>query len=177
MHILQVRFDGFQLARAISCARCATVFPAPQISAITFSRPHLRRATASFATAATLKSHLPDLPKRVLVVDDDAHCAALLTSLLKVLGHTAVQAAGAAGGVEMAKQFQPDVVLWTLEKPDRRARDRALALQLRESSPLRRTHLVALASWKDQAAADSGFDLHLSRPVQLEEIDTLLRTL
>ena len=118
----------------------------------------------------------PDLPKRVLVVDDDAHCAALLTSLLNVLGHTAVQAGGAAGGVEMAKQFQPDVVLWTLDAPGPQARDQALALQLRAISRQRQPRLVALDSWKDQGATDSGFDVHLARPVQVEEIEMLLRS-
>jgi CheY-like chemotaxis protein len=114
----------------------------------------------------------------VLVVDNDPHCAQLLASLVMSLGHTAELADDGQAGLERAKHFQPDIIFWTLDKPAQQARDRALALELRNIEQLRHTRLVALASWRDNASgADSAFHVHLARPVRVEEIDLVIRSM
>jgi len=115
-------------------------------------------------------------PKRVLVVDDDRHCAELLASIVMLLGHTTVLSDGGSAGIELAKRFQPDVIFWTLEKPlDQQG---SAVRELRRIEQLRHTRLVALDSWRashaQPAPADSGFDVHLARPVQFDEIDALI---
>jgi CheY-like chemotaxis protein len=115
----------------------------------------------------------------VLVVDDDRHCAELLASILLLLGHTAVLSDGGSAGIELAKRFQPDVIIWTLEKPlDQQG---SAARELRRIEQLRHTRLVALDSWREgraqQDPAGSGFDVHLARPVQLEQIAELISSI
>ncbi len=56
-------------------------------------------------------------PLRVLVVDDNRDVLHLLSKLLKLRGHTVAVANDGSKGVEMAREFRPDLVLCDIGLP------------------------------------------------------------
>jgi signal transduction histidine kinase/ActR/RegA family two-component response regulator len=114
--------------------------------------------------------------RRILVVDDNKDAADSLAMLLRMLGnevHTAydgVDAVGAASG------FRPDVVLMDIGLPRLNGYDAARRIRdLREHRP---QVLVALTGWGQEEdrrrSVEAGFDYHMIKPVELDELQRLL---
>lgn len=112
---------------------------------------------------------VPTLPAgRVLVVEDNADG---LDTLLQLLAHHGIEARGAADGaqaLQVAEAWPPALVLLDLGLPGLDGHQ--VAAGLRRMPALDRTWIVALTGWG--AAADrartaaSGFDAHLTKPVE-----------
>ena len=52
-----------------------------------------------------------DLPKRILIVDDEKNIADTLAMVFNIKGHEAMPAYSAETAVEMIETFEPDIVL------------------------------------------------------------------
>ena len=52
-----------------------------------------------------------NLPKRILIVDDEKNIADTLAMVFKIKGHEAMAAYSAESAVETVEQFEPDIVL------------------------------------------------------------------
>lgn len=61
--------------------------------------------------------------KRILIIEEDADSAEILSMLLKFHGHLVSRAASGAGGIALASTFNPDVVVTVLGLPDMNGMD------------------------------------------------------
>jgi signal transduction histidine kinase len=116
----------------------------------------------------------PKTCRRVLVVDDNQDAADSLSLLLRIQGHEVQTAYGAQEALDRAAAFNADVVLLDIGLPMMNGFE--VARQLRASgSPAR---LVALSGYGQpqdiRRTRDAGFDAHLVKPVDLEQVDEVL---
>lgn len=112
----------------------------------------------------------------VMVVDDNIDAAQTLANLLKLDGYDIHTAHDAAHALEMAREVRPLVCFLDIGLPDMDGYE--LARQLRASEVCRKTLLIATTGWgqpedKTRALA-AGFDLHLTKPVDLVEASRFL---
>jgi PAS domain S-box-containing protein len=115
-------------------------------------------------------------PLRILVVDDNVDAAITLDMLLKVMGHESRVAHDGMAVMEMIAGYRPDVVLLDIGLPVMDGYEVARRLQsLKKQQPFR---LVAVTGWGQDAdkqrSHEAGFDLHLVKPVGLEELSKVL---
>jgi|KBSMisStaDraftv2_1062788.scaffolds.fasta_scaffold10305_2 PAS domain S-box-containing protein len=115
---------------------------------------------------------LTTVPRRILVVDDNVDAAATLEMLLKSLGHETCVVHDGVGALQMADEFRPDVVLLDLGMPGLDGYETARRLRaVKKELPFR---IIALTGWGQesdrQKTREAGFDLHLTKPVELEDL-------
>lgn len=113
---------------------------------------------------------------RVLVVDDNRDAADTLVSLIGALGHDASAAYSLQEAMTAADTLNPTVALLDLSMPDN---DGFFVLaRLRERPGLERIYAAAVtgygqASDRERTLA-AGFDAHLTKPVDVEQLQSLL---
>jgi PAS domain S-box-containing protein len=114
--------------------------------------------------------------KRVLVVDDNADAAESLAVLLRMAGHTVATAHTGPQALEAARAARPEVVVLDIGLPGMDGYE--VARRLREQAGCERALLVALTGWGQEEdrrrSREAGFDLHLVKPVELEEMLSVL---
>lgn len=114
--------------------------------------------------------------RRILVVDDNRSAAYLLSHLLISLRQTVESAHSGAAALQLLSTFQPDAVISDIAMPDISGLD--LARAIRANPSLQQPVLVALSGYTQhsdqEAAVAAGFDLHLIKPVSLEQLVKLL---
>jgi CheY-like chemotaxis protein len=110
----------------------------------------------------------------VLLVDDNRDAAESTAAVLSHLGHAVRVAGTAAAGLGEARRRAPDVAVLDIGLPDMDGY--ALAALLRQEAP--RTRLVALTGYGQRSdvaqAMGAGFDLHLTKPATLEDLQRAL---
>jgi signal transduction histidine kinase len=111
---------------------------------------------------------VPDIvPQRILVADDNHDAAEALSLQLQFAGHDVRTAHDGVEALELAKAFDPDIVVLDLGMPKMDGYETARQLRLRSNG--RRMSLIALTGWGQQQdrdrTADAGFDAHLVKPV------------
>ncbi len=115
-------------------------------------------------------------PVRVLLIEDNPMVAESLRMLLSFEGHTVEVAHSGEAGVSVARDFHPRVVLCDVGLPGMSGFDVARAL--RSDASMTRPYLVALTGHGDdankRAAKDAGFDEHLIKPIDIEQLMALL---
>jgi PAS domain S-box-containing protein len=128
-------------------------------------------ADDSAANAAAFK-------QRILVVDDNADNADALAMLLESYGQEVSVARGGLNAIELADAFHPELAIVDIGMPD--IDGYSVARALRQRSWAKRTRLIALTGWgqdKDKSRArEAGFDQHLTKPVDPDELRALLRS-
>jgi two-component system CheB/CheR fusion protein len=131
----------------------------------------------------TCQVHLEDTevvavhrPLRVLVVDDDADTAQSLALLLRLFGHECQAADNGVSALTHAEQLRPDVVFLDLLMPEVDGFE--VARRLRQQTPRPQPVLIALTGYGDaahrQRCDEAGFDFHLLKPVDPEDLRQLL---
>ena len=112
---------------------------------------------------------------RVLIVDDNEEAAALLAAALAVAGFDARTAADAAEALQLADSFAPDVGVLDLGLPFMDGYELAARLQMKG----RPATLVAVTGYgtraDQQRTKESGFDLHLVKPIDVNDLIGFLR--
>lgn len=116
--------------------------------------------------------------QRILLVDDHADATEPLGLLLQSKGHETRLVTSGEDALRMADAFRPHVVLLDLSLPDLDGYEVARRLRARDNGPS--LTLVALTGWagrevRDKAAA-AGFDYHLVKPVDWEELDRIVES-
>jgi PAS domain S-box-containing protein len=108
----------------------------------------------------------------ILVIEDNADGAQSLADILEMHGHHVRIAHDGLSGIALAREVQPDVILCDIGLPDVDGYD--VARTLRRDGALRGTRVVALSGYAQpedrQRARDAGFDVHLAKPVELDEL-------
>jgi CheY-like chemotaxis protein len=116
--------------------------------------------------------------RRILVVDDNKDAADSLGMLLGLDGHEVRVAYAGRAALEMAHAFKPQIAILDLGLPDLSGYD--VARLLRQDPALGTVELIALTGWGQEEhkrrALEAGFDHHVTKPVDLELLATLLAT-
>jgi CheY-like chemotaxis protein len=116
---------------------------------------------------------------RVLIVDDNQDAADSLAVLARLWGCDARTAYDGHSGLAVARDFRPDCLVLDIGMPG--IDGYALARRLRGDPSLAKTKLVALTAYgsdedRRQALA-AGFDHHLTKPANPEDLERLIRML
>ena len=115
---------------------------------------------------------------RVLLVDDNVDSTEPLSILLQAKGHATQIASSGEAAIELADEFQPDVVLLDLGLPQMDGYEVARRLRARPNGEER--VLVALTGWAGRdvrtKAAEAGFDYHLVKPVNWDELERIVES-
>jgi signal transduction histidine kinase len=114
--------------------------------------------------------------RTILVVDDNVDAAESLAELLQLLGHVTHTANEGAGALAMAAELRPEVILLDIGLPGMSGHDVARAI--RDESWGAGVTLIALTGWGQSEdrdrSKDAGFDHHLVKPVDLEQLESLI---
>ena len=114
-------------------------------------------------------------PRRILVVDDNADAADSLGMLLRVRGDEVRVAYDGLAALELAGEFNPEVVLLDSGMPKISGYD--VARRLREARG-DSVFIVAISGWGQEGdrkkARESGFDHHFTKPVDFEALLALI---
>ena len=128
--------------------------------------------TSAEAVTAQAKQHAAVAPRRVLLVDDNRDFAMSLAALLELEGHDVRTTFEAMSAQTVASEFHPDIAFVDLGLP--LVSGFELARRLRAQPDTNATVLVAVTGWgKDedrQRSREAGFDLHLVKPVEPDQI-------
>ena len=113
---------------------------------------------------------------RVLVVDDNCDAADTLSMLLELLGHCAQVAHDGHAALDAVLDFRPQVVFLDIGMPGMNGHDVAVAI--RNDRRFDQPVLVALTGWGSEDDRErtraAGFDLHMTKPVDLAAIEKML---
>jgi CheY-like chemotaxis protein len=113
---------------------------------------------------------------RVLVVDDNVDAAATLGMLLEAYGYVAEVEHDSHRALERARQQRPDVALLDIGLPEMDGNE--LARRLRADPQTGAIVLVAITGYGQEqdrrAAFEAGFDHHLVKPVDMDELARVL---
>ncbi|MCR8946069.1 response regulator transcription factor [Streptomyces sp. OUCMDZ-4982] len=141
----------------------------------TTTAPQGRTDTAPQGRTELLR---PDrTPVRVLVVDDEAPLAELLSMALRYEGWEVRSAGDGAGAVRAARDFRPDAVVLDVMLPDMDGLS-VLGRLRREHSDVPVLFLTARDAVEDRIAGlTAGGDDYVTKPFSLEEVVARLRGL
>jgi CheY-like chemotaxis protein len=110
--------------------------------------------------------------KKVLLVDDELDAVAAMALLLELEGYDVQFAGSGAEALELTRTFTPDVALIDENMPQMSGLE--LARALRANHELRGMKLIAASGFGRDAdverARNAGFDLHLTKPVAMDDI-------
>ena len=113
--------------------------------------------------------------RRILVVDDNADAADSLGMLLQVRGDDLRVAYDGLEALQLAGDFDPEVVLLDIGMPKISGYD--VARRLRESRG-DTVFIIAISGWGQEddreRARESGFDHHFTKPVDVEALLKLI---
>ena len=116
------------------------------------------------------------VPRVILVVEDYLDSAQALAEVLELQGHQVHVATNGRAGTTAARELKPDVVFCDIGLPDMSGYE--IAQTLRRDDELRSTYLVALSGYAQpedrQRAAEAGFDAHLAKPADLDELSAIV---
>jgi PAS domain S-box-containing protein len=114
--------------------------------------------------------------RSILVVEDDDDTRAVLRFMLEAEGARVETAGCGVDGVAAAERAHPDVVLCDIGLPDIDGLE--VARRLRATTTLAGTRLVALTGYGQaedvRQASAAGFDAHVTKPVNLDQLMALL---
>jgi signal transduction histidine kinase/CheY-like chemotaxis protein len=115
--------------------------------------------------------------QRILVVEDNDDAAEMLRYLLQIAGHEVALSHDGPQALELARAIAPDVILCDIGLPgDMNGYE--LARAIRSEPALDSCRLVALTGYGSiedrRMAVEAGFQVHLTKPVGLSDIEHLL---
>lgn len=115
--------------------------------------------------------------QRILIVDDNYDAADSLAMLLRLYGYEVSVATHPIVALRMVAKLKPDIALLDIGLPEMDGYE--LALQVRERHPDLAVRLVAVSGYSQGHASGShegsAFHAHLIKPVQIDELERVLR--
>jgi CheY-like chemotaxis protein/two-component sensor histidine kinase len=122
----------------------------------------------------------PPSPRRILIVDDQRDASLPMRTLLELDGHEARIAVTGAQGLNLAREWRPDVVLCDIGLPGGMS-GYDVAEALRADEATRDALLVAVTGYGQEEdrrqASAAGFDRHMTKPVGQSDLRALLNDL
>jgi CheY-like chemotaxis protein len=117
--------------------------------------------------------------ERILVVDDDRSTADMQALLIGTLGYEAKAVYSGQDAVDLIPSYEPDMALIDIGMPERDGYDTVASIRRQPGG----THviLVAVTGWSrdedKRKAYESGFDLHVTKPMREDTLRDLLALL
>jgi CheY-like chemotaxis protein len=115
-------------------------------------------------------------PRRVLVIEDSDDAREMLRMMLELAGHTVYDAPSGARGLELLNNVRPDVGIIDIGLPGMDGYQ--VAKRIRELPHGRGMLLLALtgdgAPGGSNRSSERGFDYHLVKPIDLDQVTRLL---
>jgi PAS domain S-box-containing protein len=126
--------------------------------------------------------NMPDLKGiRVLTVDDDRDALRLVSEILEVAGADVISATSALDALELLERENPDVVLADLGLPRVDGFELVRRIRQHRDARVREVPAAALTAYarsEDRARAlRSGFQIHLAKPIDPEELTATIAAL
>ena len=115
------------------------------------------------------------IPRRVLLIEDSADARDMLRMMLELAGHVVYDAADGTRGLELLHAVRPDAAIIDIGLPD--IDGYQVAKRIRQDAHGRDMLLLALSGYDapaDCAPSESGFDHHLVKPVDPDQLARLL---
>lgn len=116
-------------------------------------------------------------PMRVLIVDDDASMRALVRNVLETVGHQVLEAADGRAGMEMALEFQPQLMIIDWIMPGMTGLE--LTRALRQTKIGRGIYMLIMTSLDDDdrliEAFENGVDDFMNKPINPRVLAARLR--
>lgn len=113
--------------------------------------------------------------KKILVVEDDIDIADMLKAVLEMENYTVKIANTGEYAIQLASEFLPEAALVDIGLPDIGGHEVARRLRRQHSDLL----LLAHSGWGSdedlQRSKEAGFDYHLVKPAEIEEIINILK--
>jgi signal transduction histidine kinase len=127
--------------------------------------------------SAPAASGRPRLERQsILVIEDNADTRDVLKLMLEVEGASVETAADGGEGLQVAERLRPDIVLCDIGLPDIDGFE--VARRIRARTDLAVSRLIALTGYGQaedmRQAIKAGFDAHLTKPVNLDQLMALL---
>jgi CheY-like chemotaxis protein len=120
---------------------------------------------------------MPDKPLSILIVDDVADSAVSLSMVLELHGFALRTATDGQKALELILADPPNVVITDIGMPVLDGWNLARGIRMKLPGP--RPFIIALSGYAQEEdksrSADSGIDLHLSKPVDFERLTSTLR--
>ncbi|MHB9837435.1 PAS domain S-box protein [Paraburkholderia terrae] len=146
-------------------------------SVFTVWLPEFSHAIA--AEAVREEAPVPSQPVdlKVMVVDDNVDSADSMATLVQVLGHEAHAVYDGAAAIELAQTLQPNLVLLDLSMPKMTGFEALPHIRKALAAPgAVIAAMTGLGTSEDRAKTEAaGFDLHLTKPVDLPELESVLQ--
>jgi two-component system, sensor histidine kinase len=138
------------------------------IVAIKTEEPEAPAAQTRPATIANCK---------VLIADDNRDAVDSMALVLQFSGFEVHVAHSGGQALDMAQQLRPEVVFLDIGMPDLNGYEVARAIRAQEWG--KHAYMLAITGWgqsedKERALA-AGFDQHLTKPVDLDQVEAILR--
>ncbi|HEX8031004.1 MAG TPA: ATP-binding protein [Vicinamibacterales bacterium] len=125
---------------------------------------------------ATRRPIEPLPARRILIVDDSRDGGESLAILLRVLGAEVALAHSGRAALDCVDSFKPDVVLLDIGMPGMDGYE--VARRIRANPANQRISLIALTGWGQEEdrrrSVAAGFDHHLVKPADIEQLRQLL---
>jgi signal transduction histidine kinase/CheY-like chemotaxis protein len=116
---------------------------------------------------------------RVLVVDDNHDAAQVLCMLLQSIGVNVEAVDSGPAAIAAIPDYRPNVILMDIGMPGMDGNE--VARRIRQQPELNGIKLIALTGWgqeKDrQRSKESGFDHHLTKPVNFRDLTDLITSI
>jgi len=114
--------------------------------------------------------------RKILIIDDSQQAADAVSTLLSFNGHEVQTANSGNAGIELAKSFEPDIVLLDLRLPDMTGFD--VLEKLRKHPALASTRFIATTG-RDHVShpAEAGFHHHIVKPINVGALEEWLQVI
>jgi CheY-like chemotaxis protein len=115
--------------------------------------------------------------RRVLVIEDNLDTVRSLALLLREMGHEVEYAINGYAGLEVARRFEPDVVILDLGLPGMDGFD--VCRRMKNDPDLKAVRVVALTGYAQddyrERALKSGCEAHFVKPIDASTLEKILK--
>ncbi len=117
------------------------------------------------------------MPKKILLVDDDAGVHFIITPILTKEGYIVISAKHGEQGLQLALEQRPDLIILDVIMPGIKGRD--LCTKMKGYEVLKKTPIVFLTA-KDsdddiKAELDAGAVTHLTKPIDSAQLTAVVK--
>ncbi|MAS97237.1 MAG: hypothetical protein CMO55_28940 [Verrucomicrobiales bacterium] len=137
------------------------------------------RASEPPATVQAKLSFEPPRDRKILIADDNETATFAMQMIFEMEGYEVEVASDGVEAVEAAHNFHPNIVLMDIGMPNMDGHEAARRIRAMEGGD--EIHLVAISGWGResdmQKSDEAGFDRHLVKPVNPDQLRELLHSL